>query len=67
MYYGVLWENKETQDEFLICFRNYIDDDRRSIVIGVQAKVTNRPKMLYSKDMVLSVREKSVTKLAGVC
>ena len=39
--------------------RNYIDDDRRSIVIAIQVEVTNHSKVLYSKGMVLNVREKS--------
>ena len=46
-------------------FRNYIDDDSGPIVIAIQVGVTNHPKVLYSKDMVLSVREKATIKLSG--
>ena len=46
---------------------NYIDDDSRPIVITIQVEVTNHPKVLYSKGMVLSVREKPMIKLEGVC
>ena len=39
---------------------NCIDDGSRSTDNAVQAELSNHSKVLYSKDMVLSVREKAV-------
>ncbi len=39
---------------------NCMDDGSRSTDNAVQAELSNHSKVLYSKDMVLSVREKAV-------
>ena len=46
---------------------NCINDGSRSTAIAMQVEVANHSKVLYSKDMVLSVREKATVKLSGVC
>ena len=45
--------------EILKEFRNCINDGRRSTAIAIQVEIANHSKVLYSKDMVLSVREKA--------
>ena len=46
---------------------NCINDGSRSTATAIQVEVANHSKVLYSKDMVLSVREKATFKLSGVC
>ena len=46
---------------------NCINDGSRSTAIAIQVEVANHSKVLYSKDMVLSVREKATVKLLGEC
>ena len=46
---------------------NCINDGSRSTAIAIQVEVANHSKVLYSKDMVLSVREKATFKLSGGC
>lgn len=46
---------------------NCINDGSRSTAIAIQVEVANRSKVLYSKDMVLSIREKATFKLSGGC
>ena len=45
---------------------NCIDDGSRSTDNAVQAELSNHSKVLYSKDMVLSVREKAKFNLSGM-
>ncbi len=44
---------------------NCINDGSRPTVIAMQVEITNHSKVLYSKDMVLSVREKAEFNLSG--
>ncbi len=44
-----------------------MNDGSRPTVIAMQVEVANHFKLLYLKDMVVSVKEKSILKLAGVC
>ena len=44
---------------------DYIDDGSRSTENVIQVEFSNHSKVLYSKDMVLSVREKATIKLSG--
>ena len=37
-----------------------MNDGSRSTVIAMQVEVANHSKLLYSKDIVMSVREKSI-------
>ena len=46
---------------------NCINDGSRSTAIAIQVEVANHSKVLYSKGMVLSVREKATYKLSGEC
>ncbi|WP_419247535.1 hypothetical protein ACJZL1_00440 [Wolbachia endosymbiont of Rhagoletis indifferens] len=46
-----------------VCF---IEDEGRSFEIGFQEQVSNHLKWLYSRDRVISVKEKSAYKLEGV-
>ena len=46
---------------------NCINDGSRPTAIAIQVEVANHSKVLYSKDMVLSVREKATSKLSGEC
>ena len=46
---------------------NCINDGSRSTAIAIQVEVANHSKVLYSKDMVLSIREKVTFKLSGEC
>ena len=46
---------------------NCIDDGSRSTENAIQVEFSNHSKVLYSKGMVLSVREKVILKLSGVC
>ena len=48
-------------------FRNCMNDDSRSIVHALQHGCTNRPKVLFSKGMVLNVWLKGVVKASGGC
>lgn len=50
--------------KFRLCKSNYKNDGSRSTVIAMQVEVANHSKVLYSKDMVLSVREKGVYQVA---
>ena len=46
---------------------NCINDGSRSTAIAIQVEIANHSKVLYPKDMVLSIREKATLKLSGVC
>ena len=46
---------------------NCIDDGSRSTENAIQVEFSNHSKVLYSKGMVLSVREKVILKLSGEC
>ena len=50
-----------------LLFRNCINDGSRSAVYALQRECTNRPKVLCSKDMVLSVGVKRCRKTSGKC
>ena len=63
---GVPWNNINVAEKYNdIC--NCINDGSRSTAIAIQVEVANHSKVLYSKDMVLSVREKATFKLSGEC
>jgi len=51
------WVCHEKRDSKIL-FRNCINDGRRSIAHVLQRECANRPKVLYSKDKVLSVEVK---------
>jgi len=57
--------SRESDREILI--RNCINDGRRPAVHALQQECTNRPKVLCSKDKVLSVRVKRHRKVSGTC
>lgn len=45
--------------EIFLEFRNCINDGSSSTAIAIQVEIANHSKVLYSKDVVLSVREKA--------
>ena len=45
--------------EIFLEFRNCINDGSRSTAIAIQVEIANHSKVLYSKNVVLSVREKA--------
>ena len=46
---------------------NCINDGSRSTAIAIQVEIAHHSQVLYSKGMVLSVREKATFKLSGEC
>ena len=59
--------HEECQSEMYNDIRNCINDGSRSTENAMQVEFSNHSKVLYSKDMVLSIREKATFKLSGVC
>ena len=53
-------ERTSKQRKLLEDTNNCINDGSRSTENAIQVEFSNHSKMLYSKDMVLSVREKAI-------
>ena len=51
--------------EIISIYNNCIDDGSRSTENAIQVEFSNYPKVLYPKDMVLSIREKATIKLSS--